>query len=367
MSWSKVPLPEKKKMLALYRAGNLDLDYEANRLSIKPESLRRKLNELAYYQQLLLDESALSAEIEEFHQATSYDLDLPSLRKQKDIIGRSIDKFEKIQNSLQSRNQPVRLVFASDIHIPYQDEYAIEMTAKIVADFKPHYMTALNDVFDFSEYSTRWNDKRSQAAKLWSSDLENAFIAHDKLMDIWISASPETTFLGLMANHDKRLMDYLRDSNNSSSEVMVYEFMKRLEGKGVLQFTNGRENIIKLSPGLKLVHGVSASKNPATVAKSTLEALSGKQYEEDSNIWYNVIYGHDHRSIIFDYQGVTAYGSGCLCGTNPHYLKYPPNWHQGIVLGYYYPNSRVVEMTRVNYNRMYGKITAFFGDKEYVV
>lgn len=291
----------------------------------------------------------------------------PSVQEQVKIVGCAKKRFQDWLARSRKQNRWMKLAFLADVHIPYQDMYALELAAKILQDYQPDIYTGANDEMDFEEYS-RWPDLRSPAAQLWTSDIQNAFNAQKKYRD-YINSAHKGLWVELNGNHDKRRFHYLREKRDGTTEYTVLQMMRHIESLGSLQFNNtGDENWIKLSPGLKLRHGISASKNPGTVAKNTLEAGSGKTYQGDAGVFYNVVYGHDHRMCAFDYYGVQAIGAGCLCQTSPKYMgEDNPNWQQGLTLVTYDPNGRSMQAQNIKFSPTRRGLVAIFGEKEYRV
>jgi len=142
--------------------------------------------------------------------------------------------------------------------------------------------------------------------------------------------------------------------------------LETLEAQGTLfEHWPERKHAVKLSPRLKVAHGVNASKNPGTTAKNTLEDFAGKAYEADNGQFYNVIYGHDHRSVVYDYYGVTAYGAGCNCLTDLPYLHAPAQWQQGVIVARFCPSTALVNAERINFYPHRNKLTCFVGGQQF--
>lgn len=287
----------------------------------------------------------------------------PSEDRQSAVIARSRAAF---QNWQAQQEQFVKLTFVSDVHLPYQDDRAINLLCQIIADYKPDVRVALSDVFDFQEYSKNWADARSPASRLWASDIQNAVDLHGNFIRMLDSAHPAVN-VGVMGNHDRRLIHFLKQDAGSAADITIAWWMEELEKQGVWQFTRDatQENIVQMSPGLKLVHGVSASADASTVAKKTIQKCGGNLGSGDAGVFYHVAFGHDHRFIIREYNGVMAMGAPCLCYLNPHYAKHPPNWHQGVLLIRYDPNGRMVAPDYIQFYEQGKKRIAFWGDRQY--
>lgn len=266
------------------------------------------------------------------------------VERQKEIIKHANETFESKQKSLRQRGTMATAMFISDMHLPNVNWDALKLTALIMRDVQPDYYSSYNDLFDFTGYG-RWGDDRPPAARLWDDDIANPLALSAEIHDMFHRVAPNATPLQVQGNHDNWLFSYLRNNRNGFSERNVADFMSSMELQGVLQFTNGvnkGENIIKLSPGLKWVHGVSASANLKTVANATQAVCAGKERDNEDGIFYNTVSGHTHRAGVVRTNGVTHWNSGTLRTFDPSYMKFEPLWNMAIVINRYDPDSRFV-------------------------
>src|SRR5690606_4600329 len=269
-------------------------------------------------------------------------------------------------NKFLAKPRNVKFMYTSDHHWPYADERAISLNIQIARVFQPDLITDLSDFFDFADYS-HWDNLKTPASQLWGSDLQRPLDLHadwHKKIEKVLRKKP--IWLALWGNHDLWLYDFLMNQRGGAGIYTFASFLEELENNGTLiNSWPDRKHVVKVSPRLKLLHGVNASKNPGTVAKNTLEDFAGKHYEPDAGQFYNVVYGHDHRSTVYDYYGVTAYGSGCNCLTNMPYLRAPANWQLGVVIGHFNTQSNVVDAQRINfYPTENGGLTCFVGEEQ---
>ena len=257
----------------------------------------------------------------------------------------------RLDNFLANK-RPVRFLFTSDHHWPYQDNRCISLNLKIIELFQPGIITGLNDFFDFAEYS-RWDNISTPASELWGSDIQRPLDLHGnwwKNVNQRLERPDETLRVGLWGNHDLWLWQHLMSKASGYGVYTLANVLEEMEGHGlVIPSWPDRKHTIKVSPRLKFIHGFTASKNPGTVAKNTLEYTAGKAYEEDAGHFYTTVYGHDHRSTVYDYYGVTAYGAGMNCIVNMPYLNAPPDWQPGVVIGTVNPQTRELSATRIRF------------------
>src|SRR5690606_36424886 len=244
---------------------------------------------------------------------------------------------EKLDQWMQENTgRIVPFLYTSDHHWPYQDDRAISLNIQISALIKPEVITDGSDFFDFDDY-THWNDRRSPAARLWGSDIQRPIDLHANYHTEMIKYHKNSPlWVWLWGNHDIWLYEYLMTNFNGTSYFTMAHVMEELETHGTI-FTGvpSRAHYVKMNKRLKFLHGVNASSNPMTVAKNTLEQYAGKSYEMDAGQYYNVVYGHDHRSGEFSLHGVTALSSGCNSRLDMPYLNTPANWQQGVVIGHF--------------------------------
>lgn len=283
------------------------------------------------------------------------------VERQKAVIARGAQAFFQKQAALQQRGTMATVAFISDLHIPYTHWPAVELALHILEAAQPDYITSYNDLWDMTGYG-RWPDARSPASMLWSDDISNALAVSAELHDAYHKAAPKATLLQLAGNHDLWLFNHLRTvSRTGFSEHNVAEFMEAVEAQGVLHFTAGEnkhENVIQLSPGLKLVHGVSAAKNPAG---QTSQAL------QERGVFFHTVAGHTHRSGATPVNGVMHYNAGCLCTHDPAYLKHAPHWDTGIVLVSYDPNSRFVRGEVIDFIEWEDRLVAHYAGIDFTV
>jgi hypothetical protein len=292
------------------------------------------------------------------------------VEKQHDIIRRSERAFALKQEELKARGTMATAIFVSDLHVPYLNYPALQLMLEIVAEIKPDYYSAFNDFFDFEGYSS-WDDNRPPAARLWSDDIWNAIAVAREIHAALDRVAPEMTKLQVQGNHDNWMYHHIRStSKNGFSEHSIATFMWEMEQQGILQFSNGankQENIVQLSPGLKWVHGVGASKSPLAVAKSVQDACAGREDTGDEGTYYYTVSGHTHRPFELPINGVKHWNSGTLGTHDPHYMKHRPHWGTAIVINRFDPNSRFTVGEVVEFKRRGGHLVARYDGVDFDV
>lgn len=290
------------------------------------------------------------------------------VERQKAVLLRADQVWAKHQERIRKRGGLATAIFRSDLHIPFGDWPAIHLYLLLVEAIQPDYISAMNDFFDFTGYG-RWKDERHPAARLWDDDINNALQVAAEIHAAERKAAPGHIKPQVQGNHDNWAYDYLRKvARTGYSEHNIAHLMETLEKQGVIQFTDGqdkKENVVQLSPGLKWVHGVSASKNITSVARAVQEATRGRGEEE--GIYYYTVAGHTHRSGEVKINGVKHWNAGTLGTKNPHYLKHRPNWDTSIVVNRFDPNSRYTEGYIVEFRERGGHLVARWDGVDYDV
>lgn len=345
--------------LELYRQHHVDgLTYEdiAAKYELSVDSVRGRISRLNISQRTSVMQNL----------ATKAPLENTFLAKQREIIARAEVDFQERQELLADVDEPgmpYTAIFVSDLHLPYTDWKAVELALAIIADVKPEFVSGYNDLFDFTGYG-RWLDTRPPAAQLWDDNIDNAIKTAAEWHRTIKRFSPETLILQVLGNHDKWLFQYLRTERNGYTEKNIWEFMGEMENQGVLQFTNAEtnaENVIKISPGLKWVHGASTAALLSTVGKNTIERMG------EDGLFFNTVAGHTHRSGEVKHLGVKHWNAGKLCIDDMSYLKHPGRWDTGIVINEFYATSREVSGTIVDFKRRGSTLTAEYKGVKYTV
>lgn len=282
------------------------------------------------------------------------------------IINRANEKFNSLKREDEWKAQNVKILWLGDIHFPFQYQPAMNLAYQIAEAVQPRYITALNDLFDFDMYG-RWTKNPNPATFLWQSSIDNVLRmaeTHHKTLQKAVSG---VSLLGLAGNHDKRIFAFLRASQGGFAEKNIAYFMSQLENQGVLQFTNSgmAENVLHMSPGLKLVHGVSDNASNASVGKAVIKRMAGTRMNGDAGILYNTASGHVHRSFDYSEYGIQHTNFGCLCKINPGYMAHTADWQPGIGVIEYEPNGRTVNTTRIDFYRVGDELRARYGEREF--
>lgn len=210
-----------------------------------------------------------------------------------------------------------RLVaYLSDQHCPYQDQKLHELTCQWLETYRPDQVVLGGDILEFDTIS-RWRKKPKFQAVQTGLDA-----AYHVLRD-YVQATPETNFVLLDSNHDKRLQHFILDEapelyelkagGKDMPEVLSLEHLLRLDELGIgTVFEETWENAqIAITPYLAARHGYKAHKGAGRTAHATMTELG-----------HSIIVGHVHRQgisyrTIYDTAGVPSVQvgveAGCMC------------------------------------------------------
>jgi len=210
-----------------------------------------------------------------------------------------------------------RILIISDLHIPYQDNQAIETTLDYAKKQNINAIIINGDLIDFFMISRfdKLERKYSVAEEL---DMAKQFL--QVLKDEF-----NVPIYFLMGNHDNRLEHYLAFKAPELLDVDEFKLEKLLEVdkfnvkifKDTTILKTGKLNILH---GHLLLRGIFAPVNPAR--GSFMKAKS------------SVLIGHTHKvsthsETTLNGKNIVCYSTGCLSELNPDYQPYANNYTHG--------------------------------------
>jgi hypothetical protein len=212
-----------------------------------------------------------------------------------------------------------REINLSDLHIPYCDPHAWQLTLNIVSEVKPTKINILGDALDFYQLSTF--DKDPMRIERLQEDFDQWY---EMARDLQRIAPSDCEYAFLPGNHEDRLRRHLmRHPELYGLRALELPSLMSLKELGITY----HETEIEVIPDLLLIkHGDVVRKDSAFSAKGELE-------KEKYSI--STITGHTHR-LGTHYartrnRVVKAHENGSLCLLNPEYVK-NPNWQQGFTM-----------------------------------
>jgi hypothetical protein len=254
-----------------------------------------------------------------------------------------------------------KVLFATDVHVPWHDPHAVELSMLIGEDYKPDLRVAGSDGLDFYKLSRFSKDPmRGKGVTL-----QDEIYQWQTMEQAWNDACPSATVRYLLGNHEIRLRKYIWDQapELASLEGLSFENVLGLDALGIEYDdfsveTNNQEIMIGT---LAIKHGSAARKHSGWSVKAELE-----------NEFYsvNVLVGHSHRAgqvFVTTRRGLVQGVEGfCLCDLHPSYIVGGnPNWQQGITLANV--TEHTVDFELIPFERASGYVRAFWRGKEYLV
>lgn len=219
-----------------------------------------------------------------------------------------------------------RTMVLGDIHIPYQDDNAVNTALKYAKEYKPHNVVVNADLVDF--YGLSDFDKNPERKGSIQDELDEA---NKFLRNLRKAVGDKTKIYLTYGNHEARLQRYLW-RNPELESLRDLKLEKQLALKELnIKFINGSLDYWKQSNGhLKIgdaaiMHGDQRINGSRGGAKSGYAAMNTMLQMQSS-----VVMGHVHRlGIVYHnspYDQLVGVEGGCLCTIPPG-----ANWQQGFV------------------------------------
>ena len=198
-----------------------------------------------------------------------------------------------------------------DVHIPFQDNEAVDVWFKFLAYLKPD-VVVLHEIMDF--YPLSRFDKDPKRALTLQEDLDATYKFLKRVRKV---SGKKARLIMLESNHDFRLQKYL------STKAPELSYLRSLQLSSLLRLKElkieSREEV--------MIRGVLFKHGSVVRSKSGYTATSEMERTGCSGLA-----GHVHRcaQVYKRLQGgfYTWLECGCLCDINPEYVNHP-DWQQG--------------------------------------
>lgn len=220
----------------------------------------------------------------------------------------------------------------SDIHVPCQDERAIQIACDMMRDLRPHGLVLNGDILDLPEVSRH---NAGSVGHLEGKRISQTFTAGNKLLDqLDAAAGPrckEKHFI--FGNHEHRWARWLMSGDNivfADDDAMDFGVRLKLRERGYLCHKNYPEAHVRIGK-LLVTHGQWCGKYPA--------ARHMERYQT------SVLVGHTHTAQSFSastWDGQrAAFCSGHMADAASEAMDYAPkpnNWITGFSVVYVEPS-----------------------------
>ena len=215
--------------------------------------------------------------------------------------------------------RPFRLVaFASDIHIPEHDPFAVRAWLSWVQHAQPDVIVLGGDILELESCSGHGGNIHS--APLFTHEIE----CGNKFLDDVQAAAPGAEIHYLEGNHETRLGRKVDAMIPTMSGALDLPSLLRLDERGISWLPYGKVKRFGSSK-LAFTHGLRANDHHA---KAHL-ALYGS----------SIVYGHTHRPQTYvqgygDNKVRAGIGAPCLRSLDVSWIKGPTGWAQGFVIAH---------------------------------
>jgi predicted phosphodiesterase len=212
-----------------------------------------------------------------------------------------------------------RILVLSDLHLPYQDNAAVEAALRHGDDFKPDAVFVNGDLFDFYQMSRF--DKNPTLPKV-SAELESGrqFWNHIR------ARFPRAKRVLKLGNHDNRWANYIHQAASLLADIPgIKDGWKEAAGINANTVEVVTDERPVMAGKLMILHGHEKGRGIASPVNPARGAFM--------RLLCNVLEGHGHRQS--EHEERTADGrlivcrtTGCLCGLTPAYARFN-KWGHG--------------------------------------
>ena len=230
-----------------------------------------------------------------------------------------------------------RSLVISDIHLPFQDDEALELALAYGDKYQPDCVLVNGDLFDFYQLS-RFDKDPTQAKVTDELEAGRMFFAHVR------HRFPKARIVFKLGNHDERWGHYLR---THAPHLCGIESVRDSWEKAAGIPDNGVEVVGEQRPitvgPLWVLHGHEKGRgvfNPVNQARGTFLRLLASALE-----------GHGHRTSTHtertaDGRIIACWSTGCLCDLTPEYARIN-KWDHGFATVDLWGDGYEVDLKRI--------------------
>lgn len=243
-----------------------------------------------------------------------------------------LNTFRDFLNNGSTKDKITRVLTICDLHIPFQDNLALEAVNRFVNFWQPDELVIAGDLLDFYVLSRFSKDPKRCHESGLQVELD---LCKQVLSELRTNmGNKPITLIG--GNHEERLTKYLQ---NKAPELISLRCLTvpYLLGLPELNINYIEPNdTFYLGEEFIVEHGSLVRQDSSYTAKGqlTLRGISG-------------ISGHSHRMGVHrktDMSGNKIWiEGGCLCSLFPEYVKFP-NWQQAVTVVYLNENRELISI-----------------------
>lgn len=258
----------------------------------------------------------------------------------------------RYRKELYGNSKDEKHLFLFDLHSPYEDRQLLRLIFNFIHDYKPDVLHLGGDFQDCEKISKFIRDPFNRMT--FADELEHSRLLLEDIVQKVRKANKDCEVLFYCGNHEARLKKYIATHSEDLADLRVHDeniltiqYLYQLKELGV-RWIDEMDTYN--------IHGVCLVEHGDVVRKES--AFSARAMEDKRRM--SGISGHVHRIGMFTRTSPVGTNfwieSGCLCDTNPKYVK-EPNWQQGFVVGEYkksndvfYPTPILVQHHSFMYN-----------------
>ena len=244
-----------------------------------------------------------------------------------------------------TKNRPEKVLLCADLHAPLEEERLCEMLFEVLAEEKPDRAKLLGDGIDFERVSRHAPREKPKATNEGIQAGHNFFRSARQ-------ANPDTAWEFIPGNHDWRINSYTMSQAPelyglcaANDDVPAHHLRRLLlldelgvkwtqDAQGDWETTH-----IVLSPLLAATHKAGGGKN---AANSALDSYDHSIAQGDTHR-LQLVYKTKHEFNVAHEPEITTRASiqvGCLCSREAAFYSKRPNFQQGFVMAYIWPDGK---------------------------
>jgi len=208
-----------------------------------------------------------------------------------------------------------KILVASDFHVPYQDNRAIEVAFNYAAKVGVNCVVLNGDVTDFHQISRWEKDKRKR-------DTVQEIEATREFLEEVSTAFSGCHIVMKEGNHDERLPKYMRDRVPELADMFGLTLPDIL-GLDQLKINHVSDKRVIRAGKLNILHGHEYFGSGGTVNPARNYYMKAED---------NIMVGHVHRTSQYLSKPLSggihgAWTVGCMCELMPDYMPYNKHNH----------------------------------------
>lgn len=214
-----------------------------------------------------------------------------------------------------------RCIVVGDIHVPCQDDDAVELALAIVADLAPEVLVINGDLIDLPQVS-KYSVTPERIPQL-QADLDEA----RAVLSRFRAAAPRSDMRLVRGNHEIRVERWLADRAPALYGLRALSLpdLLGLDELGISYVTGPGKGAFTRYGDILIGHFDKVAQQAGYTATRLLQHYS-----------QSLVQGHTHRGALVyhrypDGREVMAAESFCLCSTEPTYCD-SPDWMNGLIV-----------------------------------